>query len=77
MKLRTIIVMSAYNAASTLERTVTDLPQDFADEIILVDDGSKDDTVEIARSLGLTVIVHDKNRGYGGKSEDLLRLFAS
>ncbi len=66
---KTIVVMPAYNAASTLERTVMDLPQDFADEIILVDDGSKDDTVKIARSLDLTVIVHDQNRGYGGNQK--------
>lgn len=65
MKSKVIIVMPAYNAATTLEKTVKDIPQGFADEIILVDDSSKDDTVRIARSLGLTVIVHDENMGYG------------
>lgn len=66
---RTVVVMPAYNAASTLERTVADLPMDLVQEIILVDDGSKDDTVEIAKSLGLTVAVHPQNRGYGGNQK--------
>jgi len=57
--------MPAYNAAKTLEKTVKDIPEGFVDEIILVDDSSKDDTVRIAKSLGLTVIIHDINRGYG------------
>jgi len=65
MKSKVIIVMPAYNAATTLEKTVKDIPEGFVDEIILVDDSSKDDTVRIAKSLGLTVIVHDINRGYG------------
>ncbi|REJ74434.1 MAG: glycosyltransferase family 2 protein [Planctomycetota bacterium] len=61
--------MPAYNAASTLEKTVSDIPQGSVDEIILVDDGSSDDTVEIAKRLGLTVIVHDQNQGYGGNQK--------
>ncbi len=61
--------MPAYNAASTLERTVADIPKGSVDEVILVDDGSQDDTVAIARRLGLTVIEHDKNRGYGGNQK--------
>jgi glycosyltransferase involved in cell wall biosynthesis len=69
MKSKIIVVMPAYNAASTLKKTVMDLPQGFGDEIILVDDLSKDDTVGIARSLGLTVIVHDRNTGYGGNQK--------
>jgi len=69
MKLKVIIVMPAYNAASTLEKTVQDLPKGFADEIILVDNSSKDNTVRIAKNLGLTVIVHDQNRGYGGNQK--------
>ncbi len=68
-KPKVIIVMPAYNAATTLEKTVQDIPQDFADEIILVDDLSKDDTVRIAKSLGLTVIAHDINRGYGANQK--------
>ncbi len=61
--------MPAYNAASTLEKTVQDIPEDFAHEIILVDDSSEDDTVKIAKSLGLTVIAHDRNAGYGANQK--------
>ncbi len=56
--------MPAYNAAKTLERTVRDLP-DFVDIKILVDDFSSDQTVSIAQRLGLTTVLHDRNRGYG------------
>lgn len=69
MKSRIIVVMPAYNAASTLEKTVEDIPQGFVDEIILVDDSSQDDTVKIAKRLDLTVIVHEKNKGYGGNQK--------
>lgn len=69
MKSKTIIVMPAYNAAATLEKTLRDIPQGFADEVILVDDESKDDTVKIAKNLGLTVIVHDRNMGYGANQK--------
>jgi glycosyltransferase involved in cell wall biosynthesis len=69
MKPRVIIVMPAYNAATTLEKTVKDIPADFPDEIILVDDSSRDNTVEIARHLGLSVIAHEKNRGYGANQK--------
>lgn len=61
--------MPAYNAADTLERTYRDIPEGVADEIILVDDLSRDNTVEIARSLGLTVITHEINKGYGGNQK--------
>jgi glycosyltransferase involved in cell wall biosynthesis len=66
---KTIAVMPAYNAARTLERTVADIPPGCVDEIILVDDCSKDNTVEIAERLGLTVIRHEKNLGYGGNQK--------
>jgi glycosyltransferase involved in cell wall biosynthesis len=69
MKSKVIIVMPAFNAATTLEKTVEDIPKGFADEIILVDDSSKDDTVEIARRLGLAVIFHDRNLGYGANQK--------
>jgi len=69
MKSKVIIVMPAYNAGTTLEKTVKDIPPGFADEIILVDDASQDDTVRIAKSLGLTVIVHNKNLGYGANQK--------
>jgi len=61
--------MPAYNAALTVEKTVKDIPKGFADEIILVDDASKDDTVTIAKNLGLTVITHEKNMGYGANQK--------
>lgn len=66
---RVVAVMPAYNAAATLERTVADIPPGAVDEIILVDDCSRDDTVAIARRLGLTVIAHERNRGYGGNQK--------
>lgn len=69
MKSKVIIVMPAYNAATTLEKTFKDIPRGFADEFILVDDSSKDDTVRIAKSLRLTVIVHDGNMGYGANQK--------
>jgi len=69
MPSKVIIVMPAYNAASTLERTLKDLPDGFADEIILVDDASTDSTVEIAKKLGLSVFVHDRNKGYGANQK--------
>jgi glycosyltransferase involved in cell wall biosynthesis len=66
---RVVAVMPAYNAAATLEKTVADIPAGSVDEIILVDDCSTDNTVELARSLGLTVIEHEKNLGYGGNQK--------
>lgn len=61
--------MPAYNAAATLETTVRDIPQDFRNDIILVDDCSKDNTVQIAEKLSLTVIRHNENRGYGANQK--------
>jgi glycosyltransferase involved in cell wall biosynthesis len=66
---RLVIVMPAYNAAQTLERTYADVPHDLVDRVILVDDVSRDQTVEVARRLGLEVIVHRQNRGYGGNQK--------
>jgi glycosyltransferase involved in cell wall biosynthesis len=66
---RVVIVMPAYNAAKTLERTYDDVPKDLIDHVILVDDVSKDETVEVARRLGLEVIVHRQNLGYGGNQK--------
>jgi glycosyltransferase involved in cell wall biosynthesis len=66
---RIVIVMPAYNAARTLERTYADIPHDLVDHVILVDDVSRDQTVEIARRMGLQVIVHQQNRGYGGNQK--------
>jgi len=65
-----IVVMPAYNAAKTLEKTYNEIPFNIVDEVILVDDFSKDNTYEIAKSLGITrVIRHDKNKGYGGNQK--------
>lgn len=69
---KTVIIMPAYNAASTLEQTVRDLPEDSYDEIVLVDDCSTDDTVAVAERLGLTVIRHPENRGYGANQKTCL-----
>ncbi|WP_299467598.1 glycosyltransferase family 2 protein [uncultured Gimesia sp.] len=66
---KTIVVMPAYNAAPTLLKTLSDLPVNVVDEIILVDDGSTDGTVDLALREGLTVIQHKQNRGYGGNQK--------
>ena len=69
---KVIVVMPAYNAANTLEKTIKEIDQSLVDKIILVDDFSKDDTVEIAERLKLHVILHEKNKGYGGNQKRLL-----
>ena len=66
---KVVAVMPAYNAASTLRATFRDIPEGCLSEVILVDDCSRDDTVAIARELGLTTIVHEKNKGYGGNQK--------
>jgi glycosyltransferase involved in cell wall biosynthesis len=63
------VVMPAYNSERTLERTYHDIPHDIVDDIILVDDCSRDNTVEVARSLGLHVVQHKRNLGYGGNQK--------
>lgn len=70
---KVIAVMPAYNAERTLPATIGDIPAGAVDSIILVDDGSQDRTVELARDMGLTVIVHPKNRGYGGNQKTCYR----
>ena len=64
-----VVVMPAYNAAQTLEQTYRDIPHEIVDKIILVDDVSQDQTVEIARQLGLDVVIHVQNKGYGGNQK--------
>ena len=61
--------MPAYNAARTIERTYGEIPLDIVDEVVLTDDASRDETVEIARRLGLRTLVHEENRGYGGNQK--------
>jgi len=65
--------MPAYNAEKTLERTLADVPPEWADEILLVDDASRDGTVALAHRLGLRVVVHPKNRGYGANQKTCYR----
>jgi glycosyltransferase involved in cell wall biosynthesis len=67
------VVMPAYNAEKTLERTYRDLPMDWVDDVILVDDASRDATVEVARRLGIHTLVHPQNRGYGGNQKTCYR----
>src|SRR5262249_52491106 len=62
---KVVVVMPAYNAGRTLRMTYADLPKDAVNLVILVDDGSSDQTIEIARELGLEIFVHDRNYGYG------------
>ncbi len=67
---KTIVVLPAYNAALTLEKTYNEIPLDIVDEIILVDDSSNDNTIEVAKKLGIRNIVqHEKNKGYGGNQK--------
>lgn len=65
-----VVVLPAYNAALTLQQTFSEIPFDIVDEVVLVDDNSKDDTVEVARALGIHhVIKHERNLGYGGNQK--------
>ncbi len=68
-KLKIIVVMPAYNAASTVERTYRDIPLNLVQKVILVDDKSRDDTVAVAKRLGIDVYIHKKNLGYGGNQK--------
>jgi glycosyltransferase involved in cell wall biosynthesis len=70
---RTVAVLPAYNAAATLRRTVDDIRAGAVDEIILVDDCSSDNTVDVARDLGLRVVRHAKNGGYGANQKTCYR----
>ena len=70
---KTVVVMPAYNAETTLERTLRDIPPGSVDEVILVDDASSDGTVELAKRLGITVIEHEKNQGYGANQKTCYR----
>lgn len=64
-----IVVLPAYNAEKTLEKTYEEIPRDIVDQIILVDDRSGDKTIEVAKKLGIKTFVHEKNLGYGGNQK--------
>lgn len=64
-----MVVLPAYNCAATLEQTYNEIPKDIVDSILIVDDNSRDNTVEVAKRLGLRVISHAKNKGYGGNQK--------
>ncbi len=64
-----VVVLPAFNAERTLKRTYEQIPHDIADEVILTDDGSADRTVALARGLGISTFVHERNRGYGANQK--------
>src|SRR5216117_1881391 len=68
-KPKVVVVMPAYNAGRTLRMTYEELPKDTVSMVILVDDGSTDATLDIARQLGLEIFVHDRNYGYGANQK--------
>ena len=70
---RIVVVLPAYNAAKTLEKTWREIPFAFVDEVVLVDDASRDGTAEEARRLGIKTIVHERNTGYGGNQKTCYR----
>jgi glycosyltransferase involved in cell wall biosynthesis len=70
---RVCVVMPAYNAGRTLAQTVAEIDRSVADDVIVVDDASRDDTIAVARRLGLHCVVHPRNRGYGGNQKTCYR----
>jgi glycosyltransferase involved in cell wall biosynthesis len=68
-----VVVMPAYNASKTLDMTFSEIPKDIVDEVILVDDASRDDTAVKARELGIHTVIHTENRGYGGNQKTCYR----
>jgi glycosyltransferase involved in cell wall biosynthesis len=67
---KVVVVLPAYRAALTLERTYREIPMDVVDEVVLVDDKSPDNTVEVARNIGIKhIVIHEVNRGYGGNQK--------
>jgi len=68
-----VVVMPAYNAEETLRQTYSELPQEYVDDIILVDDASRDHTVAVANDLGIKTIIHSQNKGYGGNQKTCYR----
>lgn len=71
---KVIVVLPAYNAAKTLKQTYHEIDRSLVDEIILVDDASKDNTIDVAREIGITHIIrHEQNKGYGGNQKSCYR----
>lgn len=69
---KVIVVLPAYNAAQTLEKTFLEIPMDLVDDVVLCDDASRDDTISVANRIGIKhVISHQKNKGYGGNQKSL------
>lgn len=69
---KVIVVLPAYNAAKTLEKTYKEIPFDLVDEVVLCDDASKDQTVSLSKEIGIKhIIVHESNKGYGGNQKSL------
>ena len=67
---KVVVVLPAYNAANTIEKTISEIPADIVDEIVLVDDKSSDNTIEVARKIGIQhIIQHTINKGYGGNQK--------
>lgn len=76
-KLKVIAIMPAYNAEKTIGKTYRDIPKGIVDKVIVVDDGSKDETVKVAKKLKLQVVVHPQNRGYGANQKTCYTLALS
>ena len=68
-----VVVLPAYNASKTLEKTWREIPFEFVDDVVLVDDASRDDTAEVAERLGIHTVVHETNKGYGGNQKTCYR----
>src|SRR3984893_15413881 len=68
------VVLPAHNAGRTLAATFREIPADIVDDVILVDDASADDTLAVAKKLGIFAVSHDRNRGYGGNQKTCYRL---
>ncbi len=73
-KNKVCVVLPAYNAAKTLERTIREVPMNAVDDLILVDDASSDDTTALGKRLGLATFTHERNKGYGGNQKTCYRL---
>ncbi len=67
---KVVVVLPAYNAALTIEKTILEIPREYVDEIVLVDDKSSDNTIEVAKKIGIQhIIQHTQNKGYGGNQK--------